>query len=563
MGTHRAARTFSWPPSRSRHPWLLVALAAAVAALVAGTLVVRPGPLAAAGSTRLWPFAEEPAPACTPAQVRLVVDPQIIQPVQDILADRNGTRLPDGRCLRAEIESQASQDTLRDAATLPVTAAPDLWIPDSSLWPAQVARGWTLRPRARLALSPLVVASGKARIDRLGWTGDAPSWPQVVPAARPATVQGPASDTAGIHALLGVWQLLGRGVEAERVVAAAVLAWKRAQRTTADTALRAAVAGARNAPLLLTDELTVARTNRDEGRKALVGVRPRGPVPGLDYPVVEVARPGGDAGRAVAVASVVTALTAPSARDVLRRFGLRDAPKGAAGQALAAALPSRATLSGFLGKLSLLETPTHLLTVIDVSTSMVAQVPGSPLNRIQLAGAAAVGAGDSLPDDAIIGLWAFAARLDGRKPFKELSPMAPLGSPDGGRTHREVLIGRLRSLGSLLSPNGTALYATVRAAMRQARRDFDPTAVNSVVLFTDGRNERDRSVALDDLLAELRADTAANPGRPVSLITIGIGPDADVAVLRKLAQATGGTSYRADRVEEMTAVIFDALAHRA
>jgi Mg-chelatase subunit ChlD len=117
-------------------------------------------------------------------------------------------------------------------------------------------------------------------------------------------------------------------------------------------------------------------------------------------------------------------------------------------------------------------------------------------------------------------------------------------------------------MGPLLSPNGTALYATVRAAMRQARASYDPDAVNSVVLFTDGRNEKDRSVSLSQVVRELRADATANPTRPISLIAIGMGPDADMPVLRAIAQASGGRAYRADTASQMQLVMFDALASR-
>jgi hypothetical protein len=94
------------------------------------------------------------------------------------------------------------------------------------------------------------------------------------------------------------------------------------------------------------------------------------------------------------------------------------------------------------------------------------------------------------------------------------------------------------------------------------RATYDPRAVNSVVLFTDGTNENDPSLTLSALAKELKADAAANPQQPIVLVAIGLGPSADMAALRTIAEASGGGAYQAQTPQELQTVLLDALNRR-
>jgi secreted protein with Ig-like and vWFA domain len=108
----------------------------------------------------------------------------------------------------------------------------------------------------------------------------------------------------------------------------------------------------------------------------------------------------------------------------------------------------------------------------------------------------------------------------------------------------------------------TGLYDTALAAYRAVQAGYDPAYVNSVVLITDGENDDSTGgLELPELLAELEA--AADPQRPVRIVTIGIGPDTDPASLQAIADATGGTSYVATRPSDIETVFFRALLARA
>ena len=142
------------------------------------------------------------------------------------------------------------------------------------------------------------------------------------------------------------------------------------------------------------------------------------------------------------------------------------------------------------------------------------------------------------------GSWSRSGRLDARV---------------GGESQRQALGGALAELPGL-TYGGTGLYDTTLAAVRAVRAGYDDEAVNSVVLLTDGRNEDPGSLALPQLLHTLRAER--DPARPVAVIAIGVGPDADAEALSRIVAATGGRSYVARNPAAMGKVFETALLSR-
>jgi hypothetical protein len=451
---------------------------------------------------------------------------------------------------------------------VPVEQAPQVWIPDSSIWTGRVSE-WPLQRAGGFGTSPVVFATSQAAVDRLGWATAPPTWADTLSGTLPVAIPRLADNAAGMGALLSLYQGLGRGERAERAVAGAVLVSQRTQAPTAQAAIDAAASNAPNAPLFLTSEFTVFSANRGQARPQLVAVYPRGGSPTLDYPVLRVAPGRQSPATTAAVQAVVQALTAPAARAAAKRSGLREPVEVLAaavrrtGSITAPLLPPRAQLLQFLRRLDGLTTPSRLLVVVDVSLSMNALVPGTPLTRVQLAGAAAMRAGELLADDTAVGLWVFAADLGGGKPSRELVPVRLLSTANGRGTHRDVVNRELAGMPRRLSPGGTALYDTVLAAVSRLRSNYDPGAVNTVVLFTDGQDESATTLTLDRLANRLRADARANRDKPIQVVGIGLGPSADVAALARIAQATNGSSHRANTPQELQGVLFEALARRA
>jgi hypothetical protein len=289
--------------------------------------------------------------------------------------------------------------------------------------------------------------------------------------------------------------------------------------------------------------------------------------PDLDYPVLRVGTPP-SADRA-AVGAVVAALTSAPARAAARAAGFRTAggaaPPGAGPTTgIAATAPRQLRLDpkdvvGLLARLSSLAAPSRLLAVFDVSTSMKNPVGNG--TRVTLARDAAKSALALFPDTSAIGLWIFARQLHGSDDWNQLLPIRTLATTTGGTTQRDALRTALDGLPGRLSPGGTGLYDTTLAAVRAARADYLPTSVSSVVIVTDGRDEDIGSIGLPKLVATLRAEV--DPRRPVKVIGIGIGPDADLGALRQIAEATGGSAYSAVNPADLQSVLFDALRRRS
>ena len=87
---------------------------------------------------------------------------------------------------------------------------------------------------------------------------------------------------------------------------------------------------------------------------------------------------------------------------------------------------------------------------------------------------------------------------------------------------------------------------------------YDQTRINAVVLLTDGKNDdgevSDDSRQLDDTLSELRRQSQGELGLPVRVFTIGYGADADLSVLRQIAEATNAASYNASDPKSISKV---------
>lgn len=160
------------------------------------------------------------------------------------------------------------------------------------------------------------------------------------------------------------------------------------------------------------------------------------------------------------------------------------------------------------------------------------------------------------PEDEI-GLWKFAASLDGAKDYVELSPTSRLGDRgEGGGTHREALATAFGSLAPV--PNGaTGLYDTTLAAYEKACATYVGGKFNALVVVTDGADNAPGSIGLDALVTRLKKLQA--PDRPVPLIAVAIGPEADKSSLDRIVAPTGGSAHRVSDPSQIHQVILKAI----
>jgi Ca-activated chloride channel homolog len=565
-----------WPTRRARRGPLLAVAAAGVlvVALIGALCVPSVVPEVLAGPRGKLPWF--PRPGCTGSTVvEIVAAPRIAPVVDAAVAGLPGRPVEGGTCLAVRVRPQESPDTVASSTVLAPGRAPQLWVSDSSLWPAQVTK-WQLRTVASLASTPVVMVSSGAAVNARGWSTSAPTWAALFGKAGSVTVADATQRAQAQLAMIALWQSAGKGPAADRAVAAVTLAARRSPYPTEEGALAAIVTPATGVPdtaaqFVASTEQAIVAINRDSPREVLRPVYPSEGSPFLDFPVVRLAEAEQTPARRAATDLVLDALLSPKAREAAHAAGLRDpdggtpptSQRGLPATAKRMAMPPRAELSRFMVRWSALAIPSRILTVIDVSLSMKSPVPGTGLSRLALAGKAAAAVGELLPDTSSAGLWAFAMKMDGAKPYRQVAPVTRLGRNDGGATHRQVLQRELLGMGDLITGGGTGLYATALAAVRSQRASYDPRAANSVVLFTDGTNENDASLSLEQLVSTLRAETAAASDRPVRLLCIGIGTGIDLDALTAMAEATGGSAYRAETPQQLQAVLYDAIAKRS
>jgi Ca-activated chloride channel family protein len=556
MGRHASHRA----PGRARsgpagRPALLVGLAVVLVAVLAVGLV---------WFTSRGDDAVAEASGCADQQtVRVTVAPEVESLVRQLLAEP--APVDGDSCAVAEVTAEEPLQTLADLGALDADALPQVWVPDSSLWAARAGSAG-LQPVGSLATSPLVLATSRAAAEQLGWLQTPPTWGQALTTDRPLAVPDLAASAEGLSVLGAVRQSLGGGEDADNAVVQAVLAAGRGDVPTVADAITAGTEGGADAPLVPVSEQEVLTANRAAASDSLVAIYPSDGSPSLDYPVLRV--PTSDAATAAADA-VGSVLSAAEVGASARAAGFRDqqgaAPEGAGtGTGVQEATPTALQLDGaalqaLFGRLSSLATPSRLLTVIDVSTSMNA--PAGNGTRATLARDATKSALTLLPDSYSGGVWAFAYELDGDKDHVELAPLRQFGADAGGKTQRQLLDEQFDTLPSLLAPGGTGLYDTTLAAVRAARDAYDPGSVNSVVLITDGENDDDTGIQLDALLETLRSE--ADASKPVKVVGIALGPDADLDALQQIADATGGAAYQALDPEDLQGVLFDAIRRRS
>jgi hypothetical protein len=532
----------------------------AAALIAAGVVVV----LLAAGL--VWFLAaggDDDAEACgTGSAVAVTVAPELLSLTEQLLAEPGA--LGDDGCVTAEVTPQEPLQTAGALSALDPGSLPDVWLPDSSLWTLR-AGDTELTDEGSLGSSPVVLATSAAVAAAEGWTDEPPTWAEALTTDRAVAVPDLAGSAEGLAALTALRTSLGGDEDADTSVVEVVLAAARSG--SSEEALEAGGQGADDAALVPVSEQTVYAAHAADGDSSLLAVYPSEGSPVLDYPVLRVAT--GDDEKRDAVDAVVAVLTSDAARTAALEAGFR----GAEGETPPAAGEESGTreeapeqveldpvqVGALLGRLTSLEAPARILTVFDVSASMEAPVGNG--TRATLARDAARTTLSLVPGEYALGLWVFAYHLNGDQDWAELVPIRKLDTDVDGQTQREVLDSQAVTIPERLTPGGTGLYDTTLAAVRSARANYDPSAVSSVLLVTDGTNEDDANgLSEENLLSTLRAE--ADPTRPVKVIGMALGPDADLSALQRIAEATGGAAYSAVDPTDLQTVLFDALRQR-
>ena len=488
----------------------------------------------------------------------LAADPAIAPVLQKIV---DNTPAEDLGCTGIEVTATESGEV--SAAVAKGDDVPSLWIPDSSLW-----IGKTVRSTASLidlasqsvAATPAVLAARKDEVPFFD------TWLTALK-LEGLRIGNPLANTTSDAAILGAVAEAGSDEKMLDAVSAALVPIAQAQAATRGEA----------DPTVRLDDLVVdggvavvsEQAYLDYQQDKNVELGATAPPTGaffLNFPLA-VTEPAGDrheTAKSVGTA-LATAIESDQGHQALSDAGFRsadmaplDSDRGI-GNVTPLTIADQQAAESTLRQYQVLALPSRALVMEDVSGSM--NYSAGANSRIAMTVQASETGNRLFPDNASMGLWAFSIGLGGGdQDYRELAPIRRMDEQVGNTTQREVLLQQTRTLPSLVG-GGTGLYDTTLAAFRTVQQGYDPDAVNSVIILTDGTNEDPDSISLDELLSTLRAEQ--DPSKPVVIVTIGITDDADAGVLQQISAATGGTSFVARNPAEIPNVFVNALRSRS
>ncbi|MEU0283418.1 substrate-binding domain-containing protein [Streptomyces sp. NPDC006195] len=583
MGRHSLPDAKATGTGRARSPRRrTVSIATGlVLAVAAGTGVV--------AQSGLLSFADPCADA--PVRLDLAASPDIA-PALRAIADRarQDRVTTDGHCLDVRVEARENYQV---AAALADGSGPpgyQVWVPDSDVWVERakgLGDGISLTPAGTVALSPVTLATVPTAARALGWPRERYTWAELA-----ATATGddglllgsgdPARSATGLLALSSIAESSRQeGADGDtRTAATAELLTQRVSDT--DTRVLETLArddsGAekgnprRNEAVLLSEQAAFTHNSEGNGSAGLHLFYPTDGAPVLDYPYSIVDETELTTDQSRAAMRFMALLGDEAAYRTLREHGFRVADtaldsalvRTAGGLAPQpydgkdAGPPSSEALQRALGLWTVTVQSARLTTVVDTSGSMAAAVPGRDgQSRMDVTKASLLRALAGFTPEDEIGLWEFSTRLDGAKDYRELERTARLGKPvKDGATHRDRLSDAFTALEPV--PGGdTGLYDTTLAAYREAVATYVGGKFNALVILTDGSNKDDDSISRAELIKRLK--TVVDPRRPVPLIAIAVGPDADRNEVDTIARATGGAGYEVSDPAEIQTVMLRAV----
>ncbi len=490
-------------------------------------------------------------------RVSIAADPRIAPAITDAV-----DAMPASSCVSVGVQEVAASDVSRSISRPAGSgiggSLPDIWIADSSIWTDRAAQSSEGQDRlvgkpVSVASTPVVVAVSKSVADDMGWPDKQQTWRSLRSTPEGDVQLGLTSldhDAAALATAAASGATEGDALADLATSVALPRSVKISSIDLINENKAKAVPSTEQEVFAAKDDKIVASYDKSLGS--------------LDFPLEVVAALGKEPNRSVTRVrdELVESLAGKEGQRILSSHGLRSSD-GAAHAPLAESATVDAAAS--IGKVahdsgtlraaskawSGLTRRSRLVVAMDLSGSMGEQLPGSSQTRDQAAQAGFRALISSSPPDNEVSLWGFASKI-GNGNYKVFTPLGPLAGSVGGKTRRETLLGRVSSLDAV--PGGsTPLYDTVNAAYRAATRDYQFGKFNAVVVLTDGRNEDRGSITLAKLVDSLqkRFDGA----KPVRIVTIAYGSDADTKTLRRIADATGGRSFKALNEKEIGAAI--------
>ncbi|MEH0936369.1 substrate-binding domain-containing protein [Micromonospora psammae] len=505
-----------------------------------------------------------------------------------------------GTCIKVNVAASESVDVAaavasKHGATLAgvgqasgTAITPDVWVPDSSTWLLRLKNGgataFAPANGASIARSPVVVAMPEPVASRFGWPDKKLTWTDLlrsVTSDKPvrAGIVEPTQDAAGLSGLLSLTAAAGgAGGDTQKATTGALRALAIGRSSLRKDLLArfprandaTAIANGLGAAALSEKDVMAYNATKPPIPLAALYLEPS-PMP-LDYPYAVL--PGIEPAKASAARVLYELLTTQGFKNRLAAQSLRapdgnwgdgfkalpGAPSPAGGQATVP--PAGVGAAGGLDPVaidravsgwSIATQSGRMLCVIDVSGSMKAPVPSANNATREQVTVAAASRGLNLFDDSwSIGLWTFSTNLRGSQDWVQLVPINPLST---NRSRLEQGLSGIRP-----SQGNTGLYDTMLAAYETVQENWEPGRVNSVVLFTDGKNDDKDGLSQAELIRRLKQ--LADPERPVQVVIIGIGNEVSKAELKSITDVTGGAPFVTEDPTKIGDIFLKAIALR-
>jgi hypothetical protein len=527
-----------------------------------------------------------------PTVVNLAVSTDIAPAVQRVAQYFNREHvLAAGHCAEVEVTegapvAQAAQiDGQAPGKGLPRI---DAWIPDSSLW-VDVARSFpagaaAVQPTGTdVARSPLMIIMPPSLAAGFTEFRAPVSWRFLLPASDggpPAAlglrvdIPDPTQSAAGLATLIEVSRALGTGPAARAALTRFVFSSEATSQFDNPISLasfvRLAAPPLNGHPVSVTTEQAVIGYDRAHPSQPIAARYPSGPTaalatPELDYPFVLTSPKPAVIAAAKKFEGV---LRQRYAAGVLRYYGFRTdrdpaspwpASYGTAGrfQAATPAAPSEAQAA--LQAWRRLSLGSRDLVLSDVSGAMDAPagVGGQTLEQV-LSATSVLGLA-LFPDTTQMGLWQFADRMDGSKPYRQMIPVGPLPGALGLITRRQQMQ-QIDESTQPLRGRPSAMYATILAAYRYMLATYKPNYSNAVIVLTAGVDNARDDITLTHLLRTLRA--IYDPNRRVEIVAVMLGTRGNFRALQEIAAATNGGAFQITDPTQVGRVFFEAIANR-
>jgi Ca-activated chloride channel family protein len=446
---------------------------------------------------------------------------------------------------------------------------PHVWVPDSSLWTLIAStrpEAAAILPETRtsIATSPIVLAVRQPVVQALGWPQRPDlGWDEVLGAFATPGVwaqvghpefgklkMGMADATASTAGLASTLALLDRDGDGKLSNAEITISLGSSQiigGMAPDPKVFLEDQADPNSPVAVFPvlERDVANYDAQKPSVPLVPIYARTLPIVADFPYAVLNAGWIDELHRKAASNFLDFIESPTGVNALAADGLRDSLQGVRDStklsadlgfkndvAQARPLPDAAALGALITEWTNLQRQSNLLAVLDVSGSMSQGVPGTKLSRLALLQQTALAGFALLNAESKMGLWQFSTNR------KELVPYGPLNEVVGGVPRAQALAGAVQGL---RAGGSTSLYNTAYAAFRAMKDRWEPNDTNAVLLITDGKNEVDGGLTLPQLLQRLSDEV--RPDKPIPIISIAVGPQADAAALNKISQATGGRTF--------------------